>query len=49
MLYKNFIRVTILHSWKAGKLYYDKKKEMELNKIVFFFISIPYKGVFHML
>ena len=37
MLYKNFIHVTIHHSWKAGKLYYDVKKEMELKN--FFFIS----------
>ena len=34
-LYKNFIRVTIHHGWKAGKLYHDVKNEMELNKIVF--------------
>ena len=32
MLYKNFIRVTIHHVWKAGKLYYDVKKEMESEK-----------------
>ena len=30
--YKNFIRVTIHHGWKAGKLYYDVKKEMENGK-----------------
>ena len=31
-LYKNFIRVTIRHTSKAGKLYYDVKKEMENEK-----------------
>ena len=31
-LYKNFICVTICHGWKAGKLYYDVKKEMENEK-----------------
>ena len=29
MLYENFIWITIYHGWKAGKLYYDLKKEME--------------------
>ena len=31
-LYKIFFRVTIHHGWKAGKLYYDVKKEMENEK-----------------
>ena len=31
-LYKNFFRVTIHHGWKAGKLYYDVKNEMEIEK-----------------
>ena len=31
-LCKNFIRVTIYHSWKAWKLYYDIKKEIENEK-----------------
>ena len=39
-LYKKFICVTIHHGWKAGKLYYDVKNEMDLNKI-FFFFSFP--------
>ena len=30
--YKNLIRVTIHHVYKAGKLYYDVKKEMKNEK-----------------
>ena len=30
MLYKSSICITIHHAWKAGKLYYDVKKEMAL-------------------
>ena len=46
-LYKNFIRVTIHHGSKAGKLFYDVMNKMELNKIVLFFRfqRIPYEGV----
>ena len=42
-LCKNFIHVTIHHSWKAGQLYCkeDVNNEMELNKIVLFFFSFP--------
>ena len=32
MLYKKFIHVTIHHSWKAGKLYYDVMKEIKSEK-----------------
>ena len=32
MLYKNFFCDTIHHGWKAGKLCYDVKKEMENEK-----------------
>ena len=31
-LYQNFFGVTVHHSWKAGKLYYDVKKEIENEK-----------------
>ena len=44
----NFIRILFHHGWKAGKLYYDVKKEIQLNKIVaFLFISneSPRKGI----
>ena len=32
ILYKIFICVTIYHGWKAGKLYYDVKEEIENEK-----------------
>ena len=49
MLCKNFVCVTILTLEKQFKiLCYGVKKEVELNKIVFFlFVSVPYERVFH--
>ena len=49
MLCKDFICVTILTLEKQFKiLCYGVKKEVELNKIVFFlFVSVPYERVFH--
>ena len=31
-LYKNFFRITIYHGWKAEKIFYDVKKEIENEK-----------------